>query len=529
MSNPLPSFQHIVVLMFENRSFDHIFGGFTQLNGVRVDGLYQPDGLTLKPEVYNLPDPTQPPGPSNAQIYPQPIGLGPSGVSQLAHDFNHDFGDGMVPDFFGPYVGLPGGTTGYTDATGPIGAPSITYPPSNSGFYSTIAWNADPTGQTPNGADALNFFQPGSLQVLHPLAQNFVLCDRWFCDMPGHTEPNRAFFHCATTGAVGIDDNDGGMVGEPTLFQLIDTQLGGIEPNLRWKMYAAAGAQRDVTFLNLAVAADSRSQATLDDFASDVQGGTLPYYSFLMCWQANATVETDTSMHPASDIRAGENYLAAVYNTLRASPTLWPDTLLVITFDENGGMYDHVSPPSTVPPAPATASGYQVSTGTTNSGLASQFDFSLLGPRLPAILVSPWLAAGRVAQQPCQNTSVARFVEDLLNVPADQSLTLRDAAAPSLTPVLAQFALPALRPDCPLTLPSYPGYPYSTGILADDPAGTARRAQLLPMPHMVEVAKKYINGLPGHPDSGRKFDWNFATYADLNRYIATRLKAAGLG
>ena len=64
----------------------------------------------------------------------------------------------------------------------------------------------------------MEYFAYNTLKVLHPLANQFVLCDNWFCDMPGHTDPNRAFIHCATTGVAGIDETNHGVIDEPSIF-----------------------------------------------------------------------------------------------------------------------------------------------------------------------------------------------------------------------------------------------------------------------------------------------------------------------
>ncbi len=117
-------------------------------------------------------------------------------------------------------------------------------------------------------------------------------------------------------------------------------------------------------------------------------------------------------MHPPSDVRYGENYLAAVYNSLfgqlqdKATGQWhyvcpdWDKTLLIVTFDENGAIYDHAVPPVTQSPDGIDANGYN-------------FDFTSLGPRIPALLISPWLGAG-VDHTQYQNTSILRCIQDML-------------------------------------------------------------------------------------------------------------------
>ena len=174
--------EHIVVLMFENRSFDHLFGAFPGANG-----LLDENGC-VKPGICNLADPTRPAGPSNQTYLPAEI----TPDVPLQHDFDHNFGNGMMQELFGP------GTTGWK-AHAPINAP-VTYPWRNSGFVSTIAYNVHPP--VISGPQAMSYYQYGSLKVLHALASEFVLCDNWFCDMPGDTLLNRFFMHTAQTDGI---------------------------------------------------------------------------------------------------------------------------------------------------------------------------------------------------------------------------------------------------------------------------------------------------------------------------------------
>jgi phospholipase C len=498
MSINLAAIENIVVLMFENRSFDHIFGA---LPG--VDGVLLPDG-TLKPDLYNVPYPTQPPSPHGSLENP-PIPPSPIDTSyQLPHDFNHDFGDGMMPDLFGP------GTTGWVDGQA-IGAPAITYPATNSGFLTSTVFALKEKPQ--QGPSALTYFKKGSLKVLHTLAENFVVCDQWHCDMPGHTLPNRCFMHCATTGNVGIADDDSGTILNNTIFQMIEQQ------GKSWKMYTPLG-QLDSWWMNSYMQNSPNAGPLIQEFAQDLLQKSLPFYSFLMCWTSNSPT-TDTSMHPKSPIQSGENYLAAVYNALRASP-YWEKTLLVVTFDENGGMYDHVVPPAAVQPEPGTPQSI-----VNHYGTCSTFDYTLLGPRIPALLISPWLAAGVDSTQ-YQNTSILRFIEDQLAPaqPLSLYLSARDLNATSIAQAFNQFGLPTPRKDCLPSLTGYEKYAWFNGLASGpgpvDPAAEA----LPPSEHLVEVARMYASGQPGHADSGKPFDRKFATVADLDRYVRQRAQAA---
>ena len=534
--------KHVVVVMFENRSFDHVFGALPGVNGLLHNGQVNQD-------CYNLPNPLAPPSPANLPVYPAPID--PS--LPMAHDLTHDFGDGMMPDLFGPTftVAPAGALPNNPDATYSSGyvkgeptnqvQPTTTWPTRNSGFYTTCN-SCNPQQQT-----ALTYFEDGALRVLPALAKNFVVCDAWHCDMPGHTLPNRSFIHCGTTGTVGIDDTDGGRNTTTTVFDRIDTVFP-TNQSLGWKMYTPVDSsgnlgQLDTRFLNSNV--QFYQGVPISQFATDCQGGTLPFYSFIMCWLPSGDYDpwTDTSMHPGSLIQPGENLLAAVYNTLRSSPS-WEDTLLVVTFDENGGIYDHVFPPKTNPPETGGPVVTQSVVGSCGNKwtLNSQFDFSLLGLRVPALLISPWLAAGVDSHQ-YQNTSVTRFVIDRLNAqfPMDlPPLTNRDANAPRLESAFLQFGRNEIRVDCPpriepyATLPSTDpntnsnAIPYSDGTLTTPWAPPPLMLQAPPVSYIQELLNIYVGPLPGHPDSGKRITRTFATNADVASYTQERIRAANL-
>ena len=317
--------------------------------------------------------------------------------------------------------------------------------------------------------------------------------------------------HCATSGNIGIDDNNGGIESTRTIYEQIE-QMG-----YDWKMYTPGG-WLDSTFLE-GIINSPNANVPITQFCTDIQNEQLPFYSFLMC---GLGAFPDTSMHPANRVEPGENLLAAVYNVLRNSP-YWENTLLVVNFDENGGIYDHVLPPKTVPPDPSKPVAY----GTNNDGSQSEFDFSLLGLRIPAILISPWLSKG-VDSTPYQNTSVLRYVQDMIAAPTDLFLNLtdRDAKATSIAGVFDSFGTAAPRTDCPVNID---GYPQFGGNNICDPntfIPTAEYLQKAPLPYMISLAKEYVGGLPGHADSGKPFTKTFANNAELRAYADERIDAA---
>ncbi|HEV7878859.1 MAG TPA: alkaline phosphatase family protein [Bradyrhizobium sp.] len=526
MGNALANIQHVVVLMFENRSFDHLLGAMPGVDGV-LDGQGN-----LKPDLYNTMNPLQAPDSnSNPATYMTGIlpgvGTGNYESQYINNDINHEFGDGMMHDLFGP------GATGIIGGQ-PQNAPAITFPPINSGFLSTPSEGINPN----NGPGALTYFEWLSMQVFHTLAQSFVVCDAWYCDMPGHTAPNRAFMHCASTGDLGIDDNDavGGtnMVNRLTIFERIQ------QKGQTWKMYWL-GSNCDTNWLNEQVLSQQYNEnepagfnvtnVPIANFFNDLTNGTLPFYSFIMCFNHG----TDTSMHPIAMVEAGENFLACVYNALSQS-SYWGNTLLIVNFDESGGIYDHKSLPATVAPGFDPNDGQQPPVWTWNSSITNltySFDFSVLGARIPVLLISPWLQAG-VCNTQYQTTSILRFLQDLLPRPPNTepySLTQRDLTAPSIAPVFdySQFGVSTMRTDCPSNIPGYTNsavYPntISCSELMSDP--TPEQLAAVPAPHLVKMTRKYLGPLPGHPDSGKPLTRSFATVGEMRAYSKERMDAA---
>jgi phospholipase C len=346
--------------------------------------------------------------------------------------------------------------------------------------------------------------------------------------------------HCATTGALGIDDNDDASMNpapEPQGDCLVNslTIFEQIQANQQtWKMYWM-GSNCDTDWLNTAVFKEQYhpshpthynvTQVPIRQLFSDLTNGTLPFYSFVMSFNDLM----DTSMHPDSIVESGENLLACVYNALRTS-RYWKNTLLIVNFDENGGMYDHKSvPPASPPDAGAPVATWQWSA----DGPVYSFDFSVLGLRVPVLLISPWLQAGICSNQ-YQNTSILRFLQDLLNPLQAGSLCLtqRDQNAPSIAPVFdyANFGLNEMRIDCPSNLPLYVGTSSTPVITEGEIIGssepTPEQLAAAPAPHIEKITKKYLLGLPGHPDSGKPITRTFATVGALRAYAKQRRDAA---
>lgn len=152
----------------------------------------------------------------------------------------------------------------------------------------------------------------------------------------------------------------------------------------------------------------------LDAFAAEVAAGTLPHYSFLEPPYMDNPGSPAGDQHPPHHLLEGERLIAWVYDTLRGNEAVWRKSLLVLLYDEHGGFFDHVPPPATVPPDPASMTG-------------EKFKFDRLGVRVPALLISPWVRKGRVDHRVYDHTSLLATVKGLFGLP--EFLTRRDAQA----------------------------------------------------------------------------------------------------
>ena len=380
--------EHIVVLMLENRSFDHMLG-FLKAVDARIDGL---TGTESNPSG---------PGPSAT---PVAVKDDAQYKGQLNIDPGHD-----QPD-----VGLElYGSTQY----------DFSQPPTNSGFV--VDYTQRNNGDNLAGSEIMSCFSPKKLPVLASLAQEFCVCDRWFSSIPGPTWPNRFFAHAATSN--GFVDNKFRTYSIDTIYHRLE------EAGLSWGIYYHDIPQSlaiSTLWGDIFKAKIHRIQTFFDDARND----NLPRYSFIepRYFEFFFTKKANDE-HPPHDVLMGETLISDVYNALRASPS-WEKTLLVILYDEHGGIYDHVPPEKTVNP----------------DGKNSQspsFDFTRLGVRVPAVLVSPLIPRGSVDHTLYDHTSLLATVRKRFNLAAP--LTNRDAGANTFD---SNLSLTTARTDTPREL-----------------------------------------------------------------------------
>ncbi len=372
MSSPI---SHLIVLMFENRSFDSILGlhhregqDFDGLMGTETNPLSQ--GGTVK--VARLA------GTDGYITEPDP---------------HHEHDDAMF-HLFG-------------EAAGP-----------NQGFAARYQTNAkkDTVLEPSVVQKVMDVFDTRSqLPALAALVDNFRVCDRWFSSLPGPTWPNRFFAHCATSGGHFESPNDftsvwsevGSVFNMPTIFENLSAA------NKSWNVYYHDIPQA------LALARMHHYKGQIKHFASflrDCEAGTLPNYSFIEpgFFDAKLLNVAASDMHPPHDVRRGDALIAAVYNALRANEALWEESMLLVVWDEHGGFFDHVSPPAAVVPDAASQNN-------------PAFQFDRLGVRVPAVVVSPWVAKGGADHTIYDHASIPATLKGLFAIPT--FLTKRDLAA----------------------------------------------------------------------------------------------------
>jgi phospholipase C len=249
----------------------------------------------------------------------------------------------------------------------------------------------DQRKDTAHSRKIMYYFAKDKLPVLTGLARNYALFNGWFASIPGPTLCNRAFAHYGTSfGQVSMD-----------VFYYHKEYLSVYERLVNAghsaKLYYFDAASSSLEVVNL-LQNQPKLFGTYDQFLHDCKLGTLPQYSFIepnyTDHEADDGAELIASdQHPDHDIMQGEVFIASVYNAIRQNPDLWKSTALLITYDEHGGIYDHVPPPACVPDG---FSADPIATGV--PGLTFKFD--RLGVRVPAILVSPWVGKATVVPGP---------------------------------------------------------------------------------------------------------------------------------
>jgi len=395
MSAGLDNLKHIVVLMMENRSFDHMLGAL-KAQDARIDG--------ITPDLSN-PDTT------GAQVKVQPLA---EFQSQLDPDPDHHF-PGVDLQIFG-------------------GDTSARRVADMSGFVkSYFSQQKD----VKHSQKIMYYFTPDKLPVLTTLATEFALFNKWFSSIPGPTICNRAFAHYGTSfGKVGMDLF---YINEPYLS--VYDRLIRATPKHTAKLYYFDQTSSTMEIVNL-LQHQPELFGTYQQFLDDCKKGQLPEYSFVEPnyndhdGDEGAVIASD--QHPDHHVQAGELFIATIYQAIKKNAELWKSTALLIVYDEHGGIYDHVLPPACLP------DGFVASPNDTRTG--QEFKFDRLGVRVPAILVSPWISKATVVDgRVFEHASIPATVTEHFLGDYDKR-SPREKAAETF---LDLIDLDTMRTDCP--------------------------------------------------------------------------------
>ena len=361
--------EHIIVLMLENRSFDHMLGSLS-LRGYPVNG--------LQPGMFNLD--------STGKSVPPHL----TTSLTLEPDPHHDLAN-VFEQLEGP----------------------------NAGFVRN--YESCFKDRKADGAHRImSYYDGNTVPVLHALATEYGVSDSWHCSLPSETWPNRLFVHAASSDG-RVKNGLPRMLPVPQFYQLttIYDRLGDTARD--WRIYNSQLPQCVCIKSLLRRWLSSRLGARdlfrrFEQFAKDCKNDDLPKYSFIEPRYFGGRADDD---HPPHDVLRGQELIVAVYNSLRSS-RLWAKSLLVILYDEHGGFFDHVPPPANVPAPEDRVSPFR----------QLSFDFRRLGPRVPCLLVSPWVSKGAVIRPPdggfYDHTAILAAVEQRWNL---KPLSQRDAAA----------------------------------------------------------------------------------------------------
>jgi len=431
----LKDIKHVVFLMQENRSFDHYYGS---MSGVR--GFDDPD--VIRNGIFGTKFPVwdqfgyRPGQGVNSGGYMQPFHLQqvfPKENGDTTNDITHNWGPqhhswnhGKMDSFVQAHLIGDG---------------------------------------VENFAPVMGYFTRSDIPFYYALADAFTICDAYHCSVLGPTDPNRVMSFsgmidpsgtqggpCLETQVEGRPEQYGKFTWETMPERLLDagvdwkvyndpTGLALFSPLPYFKAYTDLSTSRGQALAERALAPSYPA-----DLIADVTAGTLPQFS----WIHGPVVQCE---HPASAPQWGENFVQTVLDILTSNPDVWAQTLFVLNYDENGGFFDHVAPPTppkgtegeylTVHPLPADASDVVGPVG--------------LGFRVPCFLMSPFSQGGYVSSEVFDHTSTLRLIETITGVEVPNLTSWRRSVTGDMTGALAfgkpaDYRIPTL-PLATLTMP----------------------------------------------------------------------------
>jgi phospholipase C len=432
-TSQLGRIEHIVVLMLENRSFDNLLGW-----------LYDPANLAP----FNQIPPANFEGLHDKNLS-NPRTDGTTVAVRKGRDVTAPFPDPGEPfqDVYAQMFGLK--TT--VCANEVVNEPPR--PCNMQGFVYNYALKNP--GNVANADTIMNCFTPGIVPAVSSLAYYYGVCDHWFASIPSQTLCNRSFAQAGTSsGFVNNGGSDGILFTNetPTIYNLLS------DAGKSWKVYCGGWTVTSLVLLTQTQVWDFALRPGyfehVSDFLADVQEpGGLPAYSFIEPNYMDSLVHgPQNDMHPEShafqlfgrsNVEQGEKLIYEIYDAIRNSPD-WDKILLMILFDEHGGCYDHICPPTAKDCSLAISPDGVVIPPSKPGGTG--FAFDRLGVRVPAIVVSAYTPQGTVLNRTFEHTSALSTVVNCFGLPKG-NLGKREAAAPDVSEALS---LPDPRQDQPV-------------------------------------------------------------------------------
>ena len=410
----LQSVNHIVVMLQENRSFDTYFGqlpAYWQANGYPSQTF---DGI-----------------PANASnpVYSSPTTIGPGTVP--AYHIKTECTENLTPSWDESHLDW-----NFYEPTSST--------PTLDGYVYNAAKFAMDSGYTDTaGLRAMGYYDWTDLPYYYFMASKFATSDRWFSPVIDRTQLNRMYLFAATSQGYayppGTNNNDNGALTATTIFDRL--QAAGVS----WKVYETDPNSTYLTqFAEYAPPnALPPNVVPATQFLTDAQANTLPAVAFI-----EGGYNSGLDEHPDNDVQVGAAYVASLINGLMNSAS-WSDSVFILTYDEAGGLYDHVAPQPAVNPDGIAPKDLNPGDICTSGG--ANCDFNYTGFRVPMIVISPFTKQNYVSHTVADYTAILKLIETRFNL---QPLTNRDAAQIDMTEFFDFQNVPWATPPTPPAQPT---------------------------------------------------------------------------
>jgi phospholipase C len=405
----ISSVNHIVIMLQENRSFDHYFGFMTQYR--------QANGFPINSADGKIRDVSDAPGFTNTSAVAGPI------APYVTHS---TCTEDLSPDWLEHHIQINANNPA---AASPTNAPMDGFVRVSLGESRAFAAQVPPivlSDQT--GHRAMGFFDDSILNYYYFMASNFAISDNLHSPLPANTTANRMYIHAATSQ--GFVHTPTAKLSAKTIWQSLD------EKGVSWKIYVSdfnvSPFRGYLTFFTYFTAPGvSAKVVPLDDYFNDLKAGTLPAVAFIEAGYQQGLDEHTSNVDPRIlgphriNVQNGATRVAHIINSLIQSSS-WKDSVFLFAFDEGGGAFDHV-PPIAVPNPDGMLPRDLINTPTK---VDPPGDFTMSGVRVPNMIISPFAKKNFVSHTPIDYTAFLKFVETRFGLAA---LTQRDASMPDMT------------------------------------------------------------------------------------------------